>query len=432
MRQRIAIFLVLFLLIIVLIGLNAVSYVQKEKTPDSETEPNRSTYNAGTTGTQAFYTLLSETGRNVVRWQSPVDALLTGSANLPRTFVIVGRVRRELTEIETNQLLEWVAGGGRLIIIDREPPKNRLVSAGAWKFSFSQQNEIDVFGADPADQKLMTSDMTAAKPVQPTAFTNRVIAVQPSKFASSIGFERSVENPSPTATVDANVAPVIHFASGNRNLLVDVPHGAGQIIFLSDPYIVSNAGVNLVDNAQLAVNIAASGNGLVAFDEYHQGYGSNNNRFLQFFAGTPVVAIFLQCVLLAALVLFSQSRRFARPLPSEEPDRLSKLEYVSAMAQLQQRTKAFDLAIESIYKEFRRRTSKLLGVDNTTVNRRDLAVMIAERIKAEPQEVDAVMFKCEDIIHGEPTNRKETLQLAARLREIEDELGLKRSRTARI
>jgi len=121
-------------------------------------------------------------------------------------------------------------------------------------------------------------------------------------------------------TIDAEV-PVVHIAGHNRNLLVDVPYGSGRVIYLSDPYITSNGGLNIVDNAQLALNILAAGSGSVAFDEYHQGYGANANRVLQFFEGTPVIAIFGQSVLLIALLFFSQSRRFARPVPEREPDR---------------------------------------------------------------------------------------------------------------
>ena len=67
----------------ILIGLNAASYTQKPKTTDSEMTPNRSTYNSGATGTQAFYSLLSETGRKVMRWQESPAALLTAKANEP-------------------------------------------------------------------------------------------------------------------------------------------------------------------------------------------------------------------------------------------------------------------------------------------------------------------------------------------------------------
>ena len=62
MKQKLFVILVLGFLIALLAVLNAATYVQKEKVPDTEFAPNRSTYNPGSTGTQAFYTLLSETG----------------------------------------------------------------------------------------------------------------------------------------------------------------------------------------------------------------------------------------------------------------------------------------------------------------------------------------------------------------------------------
>ncbi|HMJ08025.1 MAG TPA: hypothetical protein VK468_03410, partial [Pyrinomonadaceae bacterium] len=240
--------------------------------------------------------------------------------------------------------------------------------------------------------------------------------------------------PPPKATGPALAVggPAVHVAAGDRNIVVDVPYSSGSIVLMSDPYIVSNAGIGLVDNAQLAVNLVSGRGGTIAFDEYHQGYGTNNNQLIRYFEGTPIIAIFLQLAALTALVLFSQSRRFARPLPENEPDRLSKLEYVSAMAELQQRTSAYDLAIENIYADFRRRTSRLVGVDNTTVKRTELSALIAERAKMPAGEMDELMFKCEDIIRGEPTGKRETVRLIAQLREVEGKLGLSRNTRAKI
>ena len=218
---------------------------------------------------------------------------------------------------------------------------------------------------------------------------------------------------------------------GGRNVLVEARLGNGSVAILSDPYVVSNVGVGLVDNAQLAVNLLSTAGGTVAFDEFHQGYGANENRFFQYFAGTPVISIFLQLAAIAGFVLYSQSRRFARPVPEPEPDRRTKLEYVAAMAELQQRTRAFDLAIENIYSDFRRRVCRLFGVDNRATTRKQLAELIAERIKGDPNEIEGVMFACDDIIYGERVKGKSALAAAARLREIEEKLGLTRGRSAR-
>ena len=436
----------LILLVGLLVGLNAASYVQKEKTPDSEMMPNRSTFNSGATGTQAFYTLLFETGRKVARWQNPPVTLLTAKANKPAVFVVTGTLRRDFTRGESDEILRWVSEGGRLIVIDREPPASLVTTTANWKLTIKPSDELTgIFGVDPTDQTQMTHDVAAVKPVQPTLFTQGVNAVQPSRFASSVGFERfsesdenkdrltrtqghsadSVESPSFSA-------PTVHFAFGDQNLLVDAPYGAGKIVYLADPYLISNGGIGLVDNAQMAVNMVAAGDGLVVFDEYHQGYGTDNNRFLQFFAGTPVVAIFLQAAILIGFLFFSQSRRFARAVPEPEPDRLSKLEYVAAMAELQQRTRAFDLAIENIYTEFRRRVTRLLGLDSFTSKSGEIANAIADRTGLDRVATKTTLFKCEEIIRGEPTNKREVVELTADLRELETKLGIKRAAKTKI
>ncbi len=497
MKEKFLIFLALFVLIIVLVGLNAATYVQQEKVPDNELAPNRSTYNVGTTGTRAFYDLLAETGRNVTRWQESPSALLKPEINSPRTFVIIGKTQREFEKKEIENLQKWVADGGRLVIIDREPLEELTKTSANWEISIGKGDE-PLLSTDPSNQKEMINEVEAAKPIQPTILTKKINAVQPSRYVSSIGitklsgkdsistdqpidsdtpvvnneqtpnseeiFEDSSDQPPPPAptkeptntensenseteesviiTKDAPKistvpttdkieqisAPVIHLANKDKNLLVEIPFGKGQIVLLTDPYIVSNGGINLVDNAQLGINLLASYDGIIAFDEYHQGYGKNNNLLLAYFEGTPVIAFLLQIVVLIGLIFYTKSRRFARPLPADEPNRLSKLEYVAAMAQLQQRTKAYDLAVETIYKDFRRRASKLVGADNFTVSRPELAKLISERIKLSSDEIEQIMFKCEDISHGEPTNKKEVINLISRLREIETELGMRRGK----
>lgn len=490
MRQKLGIILGLATLILILIGLNAATYVQKEKTPDNEIIPNRSSFNSGATGTQALYTLLAETGRNVTRWQLPADALATQSRrNIPSTFVVVGRARRQFEDIEIKQLLEWVNSGGRLVLIDRDLDERFTKSIAVWRL-IQKTNDLELlYVTDPSDTTQMTSGMPASRPVQPSVFTRNVNAIQTSRFASDIdismksagdntllglGYDTAnlmgqlrstsydfydpTPNPtpvndrddleadgapsppaparSPTYTTiqgdevagdEAFSAPVVHVVGNDRNVVVGIPYGGGEIVVLSDPFIVSNAGIGLVDNAQLAINVLSSGGGLVAFDEFHQGYGANRNQFFAYFSGTPFIAIFGQIALIIFVMMLSRSGRFARAVPEPEPDRRTKLEYVGAMAELQQRTRAYDLALENIFGDFKRRVSNLFGVDVRLTDRRLLAKLIAERIKGDAAEIDSVLGKVQDIIYGEATNKKETVALATRLREIENQLGMDRT-----
>ncbi len=487
MKQRFIILIGIIALIIALIVLNAASFVQKEKQPDTEFNPNRSSFNTGATGTRAFYDLLAESGRKPVRWQESPSALLTAGKNAPQVFVVIGDIRVDFDETEIKQLLRWVSEGGKLVIIDRFPnPELLAATTTNWKITAVPDVSQTILGVNPSDNAQMTDKTSAAKPVQPTIFTTNINAVQPSRFASSLTFEREddkekdkdkvivsdekdaplirqtpspkpTEKPSP-ATVNSNKlytmpsptpvtmlkkervdevytedgAPVVHLSNDKKILLADFSYGGGKIVFLTDPYVVSNAGIGLVDNAQLGINIVSADGGIIAFDEYHQGYGSANNQLLAYFTGTPVVPIFLQLVALIGVILFSQSRRFARFVPEAEPNRLSKLEYVSAMAELQQRIKGYDLAIENIYNDFRRRVARLVGVDNFTAQDAQIAQLIAERLPTEnAAEIENVMLKCKAIAQGEPTNKKEVLNLTKRLRELEEKLGLQRRKVKR-
>ena len=57
---------------------------------------------------------------------------------------------------------------------------------------------------------------------------------------------------------------------------------------------------------------------------------------------------------------------------------------------------------------------------------------VAARSKLNEKQLESLMRSCEDVINGAPTNGKETLRLAKRLREIEASLGLQgRARDAK-
>ena len=348
MKQKLFIFFGVIIVLLLLIGLNAASFSQKEKEADNEIFPNRSTYNTGATGTRAFYDLLSETGRKVTRWQEPPSKLSAYNQNTPSVFVIIGQTRREIDDADAQQILDWTASGGTLVLIDREPAKDLITTTANWKLSLVYPSESLSYEIDPANPNQMTDKTPAAKSAQPSIFTSKINAVQPSRFAATVNFERyadakaniaefnahpeliekdtgftvnpnsNSENkngqnngvyrltqpvpppPPPKVSTEtqagesedkespaslSQIAPVVHLSNGEKNILVDVPFGSGRIIFLTDPFIVSNGGINLVDNAQIGINTVASKGGIIAFDEYHQGFGVNDNRLVSVFYG---------------------------------------------------------------------------------------------------------------------------------------------------
>lgn len=464
MRQRLAIFITIALVLLLLVALNAASYVRIEQTSDLEAKPDRSTYNAGATGTRALYDFLHESGREVTRWTEESSALFNQPRMQAGTFVIVGKTVVPLEKEDTENLLRWVERGGRLVLIDRRPDQRLLPASGHWMLTtqLTQYPPDDMKADNP---EALVEGVRPLGVAQPTLLTRRVDSVMPSRFAGLIYFyvkqdgketvlqggepdgaidEEEMSEPesgpfsmpSPTPTPVTNSAPVspapvAHLTNERGALLVDYKHGAGQIIILSDPFIVANNGISRADNLQLALNVVAGRGGLIAFDEYHQGRAAAQNRLAAYFAGTPVLAMLGQFGLIVLVVLWTRGRRFARPLPLPRVDRRSKLEYVASMAELQQRSRAFDLAIENIYTRTRRVLARYAGLDSMSP-RAEIAARVASRSSLNRQQLENLMRACEDAINGAPISAREALGLVAQLREVERALGLRmRSRDIR-
>jgi hypothetical protein len=461
MKQKALIIVGIFGLVFALIILNMLSKKNFDESPDNELFPNRSSYNTGGTGTKAFFDLLMETGKNPIRWQEPVSRL----KNKVKVFLVI-EPPKSLTTEEIAELLDWTFNGGELILIARTKRQSEdFLKSRYWaveifpdRFSFQK--------IDPYDLKL-TRDVQAAKPAVPSVYSRGVNAVQPSVLASNFNLLCLVEEKQTSASeskqsnseeessekqgnlrekeakekiknlrdllIHQSAIPIIHFANDKTNIMVEFPFGSGKIIYLSDPYIVSNAGIKLADNARLATNLVSSSSGVIAFDEYHHGYGSAESALLNYFLQTPIAFVVIQVAIVIFAILFTQSRRFGRPLSASNPNRLSKLEYVSAMAELQESAKAYDLALENIYSSFRRRAARSLGIDLSQIKSHELAQRIAERAGSSTSKVEAIILRCDDIIYGTTTNEKEVIRLVSELREIEQKIGiLRKSKTSSI
>ena len=436
----------------VLVVINSAAYVSEDDKQETELTPNRSTYNAGATGTRALHDFLNETGGQVMRWREPSERLLGTSGQKVQTFVIVGRPRINVEKEEAESLLLWVTRGGRLVIIDRRPEDYLLPRSGDWKVT-TEFLDFSVV-ADPASPEQMTEGVSPIEPAQPTPLTRNVDSVMTSRYFSAIKIfplskdkkqnttkvvidendEPSDEEPasgpnSPTviaAHMPAGVspAPVVHLATSKAPLLIDYAYGKGRIVLLSDPYIVANGGIKLKDNLRLALNLLSPSSGLIAFDEFHQGHGTTHNAFIGYFQGTPVLAICGQIVFLILLLLWTRGRRFARALPLPQIDRRSSLEFVASMAELQQRARAYDLAIENIYSRTRRVLARYAGVDYNSP-RRTIAERIAARSTIKGHQLETLMRQAEEAINGGDISEKQSIQLVKRLREVETTLGLR-------
>ena len=185
MRQRLAIIITVLVVLVILIGLNAASYVKVEQPPDSEQSPDRSTFNSGATGTRALYDFLHEAGYQVTRWREPPSALPSLNGPKPVTLVIVGRTLVRFTKSERDEVLRWVENGGRLVLIDRYPDHSLLPASNEWTVATLNSN-YPSSELDPTNLEQMTAGVKPSTPSQPTAFARQVETVLPSRVAAAI------------------------------------------------------------------------------------------------------------------------------------------------------------------------------------------------------------------------------------------------------
>jgi hypothetical protein len=123
------------------------------------------------------------------------------------------------------------------------------------------------------------------------------------------------------------------------------------------------------------------------------------------------------------ILLWTNARRFGRPLPLAQIDRRSSLEFVASMAELQERSRAFDLAIENIYTRTRRVLARHAGL-NYNSSRSEIALRVAERSSIDGHKLETLMRQCEEAINGAQITGRQSLELVRRLREVERSLGL--------
>ena len=449
MRQRLTIITTFVVIIGLLVMLNSATRLKQEKVQDYEVIPNRSTYHNGPTGLRALHDFLSESGYKIIRWRETPKKLLGQSGKLVTTFVVVGQTQIPFSEDDGKSLHDWVAAGGRLVIIDRKLHDLAPASMG-WRISASAL-EFPNIEIDPASSSKMTEGVTALQPVQPTILTSNVQSVMPSRFAARLSIVPPAEKdkeggigpapvlrgagivsrqqevpeppPPPARSTPSSPVPIVHIADKSGALLVDYSYGAGKVVILSDPYMVSNGGLKLDDNLQLAINAITARDGVIAFDEYHQGRGVTENAFAAYFAGTPVLGLAAQIGLVVLLMLWTKARRFGRPLPLPQVDRRSSLEFVASMAELQERSRAFDLAIENIYTRTRRVLARHAALDYNS-SRSEIAARVAERSSIDAHKLETLMRQCEEAINGAPIGARQSIDLVRRLRDVERKLGL--------
>ena len=426
MRRYFAGALTIIIVIAVLVGLSAAGAIEFDRPTENEFAPNRSTYNSGQTGTRAIYQLLEESGTPVARWRKHYSSLDAEAED--SILVIIGPFQsgQKISEEEAFALQVWISTGGRVLIISRSP----FDQFGDPAIRAKAPEKLPVHYETPEQFIDRESDELIA---QPTELTRGLRGLALSDFATRMIFHPQdrakaartgvVETaPSPEEySAPALYAPVIHLGDKDGAALADFTYGEGRVIFLSDPFVMANNGIARGGNLTLAMNMLrsmGSPDRRIFFDEFHHGYYEGGNPLVNYFRGTPAPWLLLQGLGLSLLIVYTYSRRFARPLPLPQVPRHSPLEFVGSMANLQQAAQARELALENIYPRFKAGLCRRLGLSSRASRDEIVAGARRRRLAISEIELRQTLSDAEMTLAGEPIDDARLLALVSRMRRI--------------
>jgi hypothetical protein len=142
-----------------------------------------------------------------------------------------------------------------------------------------------------------------------------------------------------------------------------VHHGAGAILAVSDPRLLSNYRIAGSGLAPVVVRAAAEwtqGEAALWFDEYHHGHrgGSLRAGLRGFLTGHPAGQAVLYLSLVALLALGASAIRLGRPVPRAARARRSPVEHVSALGEAYRQARADQVARQRLVAGFARRIGR--------------------------------------------------------------------------
>lgn len=357
--------------------------MQTERSADSGLS-RRSTYFSDDSGMMAAYLISQELLPSVQRWRRPYLGLTQPDSADGFSTLVLADPLQSLGPSDAEALEEWIAAGGQFILaFDQEwPVRRQRTATRSWLSGrlsrLERQTEQRRSGRDGEPlQDPGEEDSEAAEDSRPDraapAPSEQSSQEELPGFLQRLGISQSaripfVEGESDQLTLQAKLAaedavqPLV--SVDDQILAAAVEIGQGRAVLIPDARAFSNQALGETPNAVwLMQAIAQWGDGSVAFDEYHQGFGQRRSLWVLIghFLLTPWGWVALQAGLAGLAYLLIVRRRFGSLLEAAPSDRRGPLELVDARAGLLEAARANRFAVDLIHRSLQLRLSRGLG-----------------------------------------------------------------------
>jgi hypothetical protein len=140
---------------------------------------------------------------------------------------------------------------------------------------------------------------------------------------------------------------------GQNPVAVLLRRGAGRVLVIADPSLLTLRGLQREDNAVFLYNVARrdARDGRVYFDEYHHGLRSAGG-FWGYLRYHNLQWALLPILLLTGVVVWRAAVRLGPPVPTPKTLRADAVDYASAVARIYQRAGARRLLARTLARDF--------------------------------------------------------------------------------
>jgi hypothetical protein len=317
-----------------------------------ENDPEPTTYNAGSEGIEAAYLLLPELGYGARRWESPTSGLRTVDA--AHTTLILTEPKLPVKDVKPlrQAIAEFLKRGGW------------VVATGPTGALLLPDGKTDV-------PKTLLTGLCYTRPQGDGALARagQVPLREPVRWAAT----------GPAYRVEQRC--------GDDAVVVRYAVGAGEAIWWSSPMPMTNAGLGGDPSLKLLLASVGAPGRTVLFDEYLHTYRDSVGDTLK---GLPWGALWWQLAAVAALLVFSFSRRSGPLRTAVTMPRTSPVEFAESMGVLYQRAGATPAATEAARARLLEFLRDQCGIPRELLRGQtpEVAQVLAERFGGDWREID--------------------------------------------
>ncbi|MBI2892572.1 MAG: DUF4350 domain-containing protein [Deltaproteobacteria bacterium] len=329
-----------------------------------------STYSTAARGAKALFLLCRSSGRVARRWTQDLVGLPRGRGVLVAVGTPWDGPQRELARSEREALLEWIRGGGTLVVLGASgylPEEAGLIVSE--KTPPGRKGE-----PSPGLERAPWKDPWLAAQVEAR---DGEIAAIPTEHTLAAGLGRlALRGPGELKITAGEWQRVL--VSPKDALVLVRGLGRGRIAVAASASFVENGSLARGDHAALALRLVSLGTGPVLFDEYHLGMGSSRS-VASYLSERGLTFVLVQGLLALALVLWRAGARFGAPVlrSRDAPPVHDAKSYVDALGHIYARAGDVRASMERVVTAAMGRVAACHGLDRQEPE--GLARTLAER-----------------------------------------------------